>query len=473
MAAPRSTEDIIAGLAKYAPAAPKGGVAQPASVVFKAAPAAVATHAGAKAYATAAKTGAAKAAVTKPMAVSDLASLVSTAQSGLGVQGGVRNVPTNLQPVLTLEALAPAWAVGSRVGADETRVYVSRPNRELTPVSGTSELRVYPPSDGDKIILWTVANHVSMAQRGRSLHSVRDLWSTSPDAGYVAAATAEVASASNTAEDAAGDDDRFKRATEVFAKSGYTVRGSPAKKWLFDVDAWMRSAAATALPAGVATGEVIEVTDLPEASCSMTVRGIAIVRATAIDRLAAVAGSTAPTYSASNSTLATLGSLPAEVFTKGAILECHAGGHNHIVAATGRLYHHRQAAFAPAAFNAGHSTALTEYVHYSRFPVGCVLAPMCAVFGGTFVTGCTEFRLLVLWGYPTLEQLMTLNDAERNDVAGALGAVRVSFSVGVAATLFLPENRQKLGEALSFSEVLAMCMQMPELKPSLDIDTMT
>ena len=161
--------------------------------------------------------------------------------------------------MLTLESVAPAWAIGARVGADETRVYVSRPNSELTPVSGTSELRVFPPSDGDKIILWTVANHVSMAQRGRSLPTVKDLWSATADAGYVATASAEVASASNTTEDGVGDDARFKAATEVYAKSGYTVRGSPAKKWLFDVDAWMRSAPASDLPPAVARGEVIPI----------------------------------------------------------------------------------------------------------------------------------------------------------------------------------------------------------------------
>ena len=66
-----------------------------------------------------------------------------------------------------------------------------------------------------------------------------------------------------------------------------------------------------------------------------------MVKETTIARLATVSGAVAPTYS-TRTTLATLGSLPAEVFTRGSVLECVAGGRLHIVTATGRRFHHMQ-----------------------------------------------------------------------------------------------------------------------------------
>ena len=55
-------------------------------------------------------TGGAKAAMVNAKPAS-LASILSSAQTGVGVQGGLRTVETSRQPVLTLEAFGPAWAV--------------------------------------------------------------------------------------------------------------------------------------------------------------------------------------------------------------------------------------------------------------------------------------------------------------------------------------------------------------------------
>ena len=68
--------------------------------------------AAAKASTTGVAAAKTAAVLTTAAGAPSLTALVSSTQSGVGVQGGLRTVETAKQPVLTLEALCPAWAIG-------------------------------------------------------------------------------------------------------------------------------------------------------------------------------------------------------------------------------------------------------------------------------------------------------------------------------------------------------------------------
>ena len=79
-------------------------------------------------------------------------------------------------------------------------------------------------------------------------------------------------------------------------------------------------------------------------------------------------------------------------------------------------------------FNRGHSRVLREYdANAGKYPLGYILAPPCSQYGGFVVPVTNEYRVLAVWGWPSVQDLAQLDEAGVTALKAVLSGMGVTY----------------------------------------------
>ena len=153
-----------------------------------------------------------------------VAGLLSKTQKNSGVRDYARTVDDSMRPVVTLEAVREAWAIGKATPLSRGHIIVSSQAAPLRSMGPSTTTVCFPPAPGDTLLRWPMAARLAQFQGAYAEPTVA-LWADTAVAGYVAATDQATAAMANAVAAAGGDNGAFAALVGWYREQGYYPTG--------------------------------------------------------------------------------------------------------------------------------------------------------------------------------------------------------------------------------------------------------